>query len=82
VIVSGESGAGARPIEAAWVRSIRAQCRGQEVPFFFKQWGGVRKSTTGRELDGKTYDEFPDIRTRTVPSPVDREVMLVEVLAA
>jgi len=82
VIVGGESGAGARPIEAAWVRSIRAQCRGQEVPFFFKQWGGVRKSTTGRELDGKTYDEFPDIRTRTVPSPVDREVMLVEVLAA
>ena len=60
VIVGGESGPGARPMEAAWVRSIRAQCRAAGVAFFFKQWGGVRKSMTGRSLDGRTYSEFPE----------------------
>ena len=60
VIVGGESGPGARPMEAAWVRGIRAQCRAESVAFFFKQWGGVRKSTTGRSLDGRTYSEFPE----------------------
>jgi protein gp37 len=60
VIVGGESGPGARPMEAVWVRSIRAQCRAVGVAFFFKQWGGVRKSTTGRSLDGRTYSEFPE----------------------
>ena len=59
VIVGGESGPGARPMKAEWVRSIRSQCQEAGVPFFFKQWGGVRKSETGRSLDGKTYDEFP-----------------------
>lgn len=59
VIVGGESGAGARPIEANWVRSIRKQCRASKVSFFFKQWGGVRKSEAGRLLDGRTYDELP-----------------------
>jgi protein gp37 len=59
VIVGGESGPGARPMEKEWVVSVRDQCRKAGVPFFFKQWGGVRKSRTGRELDGKTYDEFP-----------------------
>ncbi len=59
VIVGGESGAGARPMEKSWVLSIRNQCRKAKVPFFFKQWCGVRKSETGRSLDGKTYDEFP-----------------------
>lgn len=59
VIVGGESGPGARPMRPEWVREIRDQCREQNVPFFFKQWGGVRKHTTGRELDGETYDEFP-----------------------
>jgi protein gp37 len=59
VIVGGESGAGARPMNKSWVLSIRDQCRSAKVPFFFKQWGGVRKSETGRSLDGKTYDEFP-----------------------
>ena len=43
-----------------WVVSVRDQCRCEGVPFFFKQWGGVRKSATGRKLDGKTYDEFPE----------------------
>jgi protein gp37 len=59
VIVGGESGPGARPIDADWVRSIRSQCFKVGVPFFFKQWGGVRKTASGRELDGRTYDEFP-----------------------
>lgn len=59
VIVGGESGPGARPMKREWVISIRRQCRQQHVPFFFKQWGGVRKSKTGRILDGKTYDAMP-----------------------
>ena len=59
VIVGGESGPGARPMQAAWVRAIRDQCRRADVPFFFKQWGGARKDLTGRELDGRTYDAMP-----------------------
>ena len=59
VIVGGESGFGARPIRRDWVVSIRKQCRQRGVPFFFKQWGGVRKSKAGRSLDGRTYDEMP-----------------------
>jgi protein gp37 len=59
VIVGGESGHGARPMERKWVVSIRKQCRENGVPFFFKQWGGTRKSLTGRLLDGRTYDEMP-----------------------
>jgi protein gp37 len=59
VIVGGESGPGARPMSPQWVRSIRHQCRVARVPFFFKQWGGVRKKELGRELDGKTYDALP-----------------------
>lgn len=60
VIVGGESGAGARPMKREWVLSLRAQCRGARVPFFFKQWGGVQKKRTGREIDGKTYDAMPE----------------------
>lgn len=59
VIVGGESGPGARPMQREWVQSIMAQCRTAESAFFFKQWGGTRKDLTGRELDGRTYDEFP-----------------------
>lgn len=59
VIVGGESGPGARSMETAWVKSIRTQCRRAGVPFFFKQWGGVRKKAKGRLLDGRTYDELP-----------------------
>jgi len=59
VIVGGESGPGARPMKKEWVVSVRDQCRRAGVPFFFKQWGGVRKKMAGRKLDGKTYDEFP-----------------------
>jgi protein gp37 len=60
VIVGGESGAGARPMDKAWVLNIRDQCKAANVPFFFKQWGGVRKSKAGRELDGQIYDELPE----------------------
>jgi len=59
VIVGGESGPKARPMPIEWVRSIRDQCVAQRVPFFFKQWGGVRKRLTGRVLDGRTWDEMP-----------------------
>lgn len=60
VIVGGESGPGARPMEKKWVIDIRDRYSEAEVPFFFKQWGGVRKSKTGRELDGRFYDEMPN----------------------
>jgi len=59
VIVGGESGPGARPLEKEWVLSVRDQCQRAGAAFFFKQWGGVRKSAMGRKLDGRTYDEFP-----------------------
>ncbi len=60
-IVGGESGPGARPMNAQWVEEIRLQCEAQNVPFFFKQWGGVRKKQTGRELNGRFYDEMPRV---------------------
>jgi protein gp37 len=66
VIVGGESGNGARPMDKQWVLSLRDQCQEKRVPFFFKQWGGVRKSAAGRKLDGKTYDGFPDRVQRPV----------------
>jgi protein gp37 len=59
VIVGGESGPGARPLKKEWVTSIRDQCTDAGIPFFFKQWGGVRKKYAGRKLDGRTYDGFP-----------------------
>ena len=61
VIAGGESGPGARPMEADWVRDIRDNCVRSEVPFFFKQWGGVFKRRTGRALDGCTWDEMPPV---------------------
>ena len=59
VIAGGESGPKARPMRHEWVESILRQCRASTTPFFFKQWGGVRKDLTGRELNGRTYDEMP-----------------------
>jgi protein gp37 len=59
VIVGGESGPNARPIQEAWVREVRDQCLRADVPFFFKQWGGVRKKASGRELDRRVWDEMP-----------------------
>ncbi len=76
VIVGGESGPGARPMNKEWVISIRDQCRKTKVPFFFKQWGGIRKKEAGRFLDGKTYDEFP----QRIHSPVkDAETRLAAI---
>ncbi len=59
VIVGGESGPGARPMKKEWVLSVRDQCVAAGVPFFFKQWGGLRKKIAGRDLDGQTYDQVP-----------------------
>jgi protein gp37 len=59
VIVGGESGPGARPIKKEWVTEIRDQCLSSNVPFFFKQWGGVNKKKAGRELQGRTWDQLP-----------------------
>ena len=67
LIAGGESGPGARPMERAWVESLRQQCAVAQVPFFFKQWGGARKDLTGRELNGRTYDAMP---CRTIPISV------------
>jgi protein gp37 len=61
VIVGGESGPGARPMEAEWVLEIKARCRKDRVPFFFKQWGGFNKKKAGRILQGRTWDELPRI---------------------
>lgn len=68
VVVGGESGHGARPMKAEWVRDIRSQCEEQVVPFFFKQWGGVFKKKTGRELDGQTYDDYPEVAAKELPN--------------
>jgi|SRR5579862_1177735 len=65
-IIGGESGAGARPILRNWVTGIRDQCLKGQVGIFFKQWGGIRKGKTGRELEGRTYDELPP---RVQPAP-------------
>jgi protein gp37 len=59
VIVGGESGPGARPMDPSWVTDIRDQCQRAKVSFFFKQWGGVHKRKRGRLLDGRTWDEMP-----------------------
>jgi protein gp37 len=66
-IVGGESGPGARPMREEWVVSVRDQCRESKVPFFFKQWGGVRKAKNGRLLKGRTYDEYPHRVVSPVP---------------
>lgn len=60
VIVGGESGNRARPMEKSWVIEIRDQCRNSEVPFFFKQWGGRNKKKAGRMLEERTWDEMPN----------------------
>lgn len=62
VIVGGESGPGARPIHLEWVREVRDQCLAQDVAFFFKQWGGPRPKSGGRELDGQEWNQFPVVK--------------------
>jgi len=72
VIAGGESGPGARPMQKAWVTSLRDQCLATSVPFFFKQWGGFPKSKFGCKLNGKEYKAFPPIPQRNVPSSSQR----------
>lgn len=79
VIVGGESGPAARPMLREWVISVRDQCRHARVPFFFKQWGGVRKSLNGRELHGRTYDEFPPRPDTPVVGSADRRRYIAEI---
>lgn len=82
VIVGGESGAGARPMAPGWVRGIRDQCREAGVPFFFKQWGGVRKGDNGRRLDGRLYSQFPARQKVTVPNDAARASAIRELSIA
>lgn len=79
VIVGGESGPGARPMKAEWVRAIRDQCHSEGVPFFFKQWGGVRKKAAGRLLDGRTYDATPAPSSIPLPGPAERRRLIGQV---
>ncbi len=81
VIVGGESGPGARSLDPAWVKSIQVQSKMAGVPFFFKQWGGVRKHETGRKLDGRIYSEFPHRSETPVPSADQRRAYLREIEA-
>jgi protein gp37 len=62
VVVGGESGPGARPMDPKWATDLRDQCLAAQVPFFFKQWGGVNKKKAGRLLEGRTWDEMPEIQ--------------------
>ena len=72
-IIGGESGRGARPMDERWVLKLLKLCRREDVDFFFKQWGGVRKSTTGRLLNGRTYDEMPSLSAAEIPSRTNRQ---------
>jgi protein gp37 len=81
VILGGESGHGARPLEPDWVRSVRDQCAVAGVPFFFKQWGGVRKSRAGRMIDERTHDDIPARPTAVVPPDPVRKALLAAIEA-
>ncbi len=65
IVVGGESGGKARPMQAVWVDQIKRQCREQAIAFFFKQWGGPNKAKAGRTLNGRIFDEFPPLATST-----------------
>jgi protein gp37 len=67
-IVGGESGPGARPMEQKWVERVLKLCKKQRVSFFFKQWGGVQKSKTGRTLNGRTFDDMPERIVAPIPA--------------
>jgi len=71
VIVGGESGPGARPMEKDWVLNVKRQCAAASVPFFFKQWGGTRKHLNGRKLDGREYSEMPLAAERPTRAELD-----------
>ncbi len=72
VIVGGESGHGAREMRPEWVENVHRACQARGIPFFFKQWGGVRKKAAGRLLHGRTWDELPPARRAPFPSRAER----------
>jgi protein gp37 len=74
VIVGGESGPGARPMDVEWVLSIRDECRSAAVPFFFKQWGGTRKKKAGRLLEGRSWSELPPLAAMTTSNQLEATV--------
>ena len=76
---SGEKVARRAQMDKTWVINLRDQCEDAGVPFFFKQWGGVRKSERGRELEGRTYDEMPERKPLRVPTHKERLAMINEV---
>ena len=76
VIVGGESGPGARQMRAEWAREVRDQCLKSNVPFFFKQWGGVQKKKNGRILDNRTWDEMPSQHLSDVTAPLPNQAYL------
>ncbi len=78
VIVGGESGPGARKMDRLWVEEILRQCKQADVPFFFKQWGGVHKKRTGRSLHGRTYDNMPPRYVTPIPTRAARMAVMVE----
>ena len=82
MIVGGESGPGARPMDRAWVTNLRDQCASAGVPFFFKQWGGVQKKLAGRELDGHVYSGFPELAHRPAPDARTRRHLQAQVAFA
>jgi len=69
IIVGGESGPGARLMQESWVTEIRDQCEGRDIPFFFKQWGGVNKKKNGRALENRTWDQYPDVDSPILDLP-------------
>jgi protein gp37 len=71
-IVGGESGPGARPMQAQWATDVRDQCLDADVPFFFKQWGGTNRKKTGRILQGRIWDDLPAER----PFVLEREIAI------
>ena len=71
VIIGGESGTGFRPVKEEWIREIISQCEAQDVPIFFKQWGGQRPKSGGRTINGRTYDAYPEQKPNS-----DREKIL------
>ncbi|OAI56445.1 hypothetical protein AYO47_02070 [Planctomyces sp. SCGC AG-212-M04] len=81
VIVGGESGYGARPMQEDWVINLKRQCNAAQVPFFFKQWGGVRKSKAGRLLGGKEHNAMPPRNVRRVPKKSVRTRLIEDVMS-
>lgn len=79
VIVGGESGPGARPIKREWVIHLRDQCEIAGVPFFFKQWGGIRKKETGRKLNRRTYDDQPPPSSQPIPDRATRRLHILDI---